>query len=105
MPTHQTSVAELATVAVFPPYYLLENLAVRRDGSILVTAAFQRELWYVPPADAAGPVEPVLLYTFGQPASGIVETDPEVFHVSTSAGHANRESRLHRVDLRHWKPG
>jgi sugar lactone lactonase YvrE len=98
-------VAELATVAVFPPYYLLENLAVRRDGSILVTTAFQHELWYIPPADAAVPVEPVLLHTFAQPASGIVETDPEVFHISTSAGQATHQSHLHRVDLRQWKPG
>jgi hypothetical protein len=92
-------------VAVFPPYYLLDNLAIRRDGSILVTAVLKQELWYVPPADAAMPVEPVLLHTFGQPASGIVETNPEVFHISTSAGPATHESRLYRVDLRHWKPG
>jgi hypothetical protein len=105
MHARDTSPAKLTTVAVFPPYYSLENLAVRRDGSILVTAAFQKELWYIPPPDATVPVTPVLLHSFGQPASGIVETDPEVFHVSTSDGYTTHESRLHRLDLRRWHPG
>jgi hypothetical protein len=105
MHTQQTSLARLTTVAVFPQYYLLENLAVRRDGSILVTAALQKELWYIPPVQAAVPVEPVLLHTFGQLASGIVETDPDVFHISTSGGRTTHESALHRLDLRRWEPG
>ena len=55
MQTQETSLAKLTTVADFPPYYSLENLAVRADGSILVTAALQKELWYIPPAEAAAP--------------------------------------------------
>jgi hypothetical protein len=38
----------LATVATFPKNYFLENLAVRADNSILVTALNHKELWYVP---------------------------------------------------------
>jgi hypothetical protein len=49
------SLARLTTVAIFPQYYILANLAARRDGSILVTAALHKELWYVPPADRATP--------------------------------------------------
>jgi hypothetical protein len=105
MRTQETSLAKLTTVAVFPQYYFLENLAVRADGSILVTAALQQELWYIPPADAAVPAEPVLLHTFDQLASGIVETDQDVFHISTSGGDTTHESFLHRLDLRHWNPG
>ncbi len=104
MQTRETSVAKLTTVAVFPQYYLLENLAVRRDGSILVTAALHKELWYVPPADAAVPAGPVLVHTFGQLTSGIVETEPEVFYISTSDGYTTHESYLHRLDLRQWTP-
>jgi hypothetical protein len=105
MQTLETSLAKLTTVAVFPQYYFLENLAVRDDGSILVTAALQKELWYIPPADAAAPAEPVLLHTFHQLASGIVETEPDLFYISTSDGYATHESYRHRLDLRHCTPG
>jgi hypothetical protein len=105
MRTQGTSLAKLITVAVFPRYYSLENLAVRHDGSILVTAAPQKELWYIPPADAAVRPGPVLMHTFGQLASGIVETQPDVFCISTSDGDTTHESFLHRLDLRRWNPG
>ena len=77
MQTEETSLATLTTVAVFPQYYFLKNLAVRDDGSILVTAALQKELWYIPPADTAGPE---LVHTFDQAPSGIVETQADVFY-------------------------
>ena len=105
MPAEQPPRAILATVAVFPESYLLENLAVRSDGSILVTAAVQKELWYVPPATTRAPVEPFLLHRFDHFASGIVETEPEVFYVSTTNTDTLQQSFLHRVDLRGWRPG
>ncbi len=105
MPTEQPPRPTLITVAVFPESYLLENLVVRADGSILVTAAVQKELWYVPPATAGTPVEPLLLYTFDQFALGILETEPEVFFVSTTNLVTMQESSLYRVDLREWSPG
>jgi len=105
MPTLETAPAKLTTVAVFPRYYFLENLAVRHDGSILVTAALHQELWYVPPVDAAVPAEPVLLHSFGEMAAGIVETEPDLFYISTSAACTTHESFLHRLDLRNWTPG
>ncbi|HXY42683.1 MAG TPA: hypothetical protein VEH29_00710 [Acidimicrobiales bacterium] len=105
MPSQQPPGAVLTTVAVFPESYLLENLAVRSDGSILVTAALQKELWYVPPATAGAQVEPLRLETFDQVASGIVETEPDVFYVSTTNLVTMQESFLHRVDLRGWSPG
>src|SRR5215469_9201593 len=72
MQTQESAMAKLTTVAVFPRYYSLGYLAVRRDGSILVTAAFQRELWCIPPADACPRPGPVLVHTFDQTASGLV---------------------------------
>jgi hypothetical protein len=105
MSTQETSLAKLTTVAIFPQYYLLENLAIRHDGSILVTAALHKELWYIPPADAAARSGPVLVHTFDQLASGIVETQRDVFYISSSDGYTTRESFLHRLDLRHWNPG
>ena len=99
--------AEVTVVAEFPQHYFLENLAVRADGSILVTAMNQRELWYVaPPVDDADlPVTPHLMHTFPQPVMAVVETASEVFHVSTSDVYSTHESRLNRVDLRGWAPG
>jgi len=100
----EPSQAKLTSVAVFPRYYSLDNLAVRRDGSILVIAALQQELWYIPPADTRGPAEPILVHTFDQLASGLVETQPDVFLLSTSDGPAH-ESFLRRLDLRQWNLG
>ena len=96
--------AKLTTVAVFPRYYSLDNLAVRRDGSILLTAGLQQELWYIPPVDRRGRAEPMLVHTFDQPTSGLVETQPDVFHLSISDGPAH-ECFLCRLDLQHWTPG
>jgi hypothetical protein len=41
---------------------MLENLAVRADGSVQVVAAPQREVWYVPTPSEGLPVEPILLH-------------------------------------------
>jgi hypothetical protein len=43
MQTPETSQAILTTVAVFPPNSFLENLAVRADGSVLVTEILQKQ--------------------------------------------------------------
>ena len=40
--------AELTTVAVWPIGSFLENVAVRADGSMLVTELLKKQLWYVP---------------------------------------------------------
>lgn len=105
MSDHPNRLATLATIASFPSNYFLENLAVRKDNSILVTVMNQRELWYIPPTGSSIPVEPVLLFTFDQPALGIVEVEPELFYISTSNIYTSHESYLHRLDLRGWTPG
>jgi hypothetical protein len=95
----------LTPVALFPQKYFLENLAVRADGSILITAVLQRELWWVRPAGCGEMVEPVLVHTFDLPITGVVEVAPDVFVVSLSAGYTTHESHLARIDFTGWTPG
>jgi hypothetical protein len=70
MPSENAPRAKLTTIASFPTLYFLESMAVRADASILVTVANRSELWYVPPTDPNGQVDPVLLFTFAQSAMG-----------------------------------
>ena len=97
--------AQLTVVAEFPKHYFLENLAVRSDGSILVTALNKKELWYVPRPRDDLPVAPVLMHTFDLMTLCVVETAPDVFLIGTSDVYGTRESRLYRMDLRAWSPG
>ena len=46
MPSSQQ--AQLTVVAEFAKKFFIENLAVREDGSILITALNRNELWLVP---------------------------------------------------------
>ena len=96
---------KLRTVATFPKNYVLENLAVRSDNSVLVTAPTHKELWYVPSSKDGRPVEPELLFTFPQLATGIVEVEPNVFYISVGDFYTWRESYLYRLDLDDWKRG
>jgi hypothetical protein len=105
MPSDNAPLAKLTTIASFSAQSFLENLAVRHDGSILVTCLNRKELWYIPAPSAEPPVDPILLHTFEHLAAGIVETEPDVFYICTSDGYTTHESTLERVDLRHWTPG
>ncbi|WP_343710565.1 hypothetical protein [Mycobacterium sp.] len=104
MPLPPLPTVTLTPVAHFPQGYFLENLAVRADGSLLVTAVLQRELWWVPPPRHGTLVEPVLVHTFDHPVTGIVEVAPEVFVVNLTEGYTTGESHLARVDLTGWAP-
>lgn len=97
--------ATLTPVAFFPEKYFLENLAVRADGSVLITAVLQKELWYVPRPEPPAEVTPVLLHTFDHLVTGITEAAPDVFIVCLSDAYTTHESHLARVDLTGWAPG
>jgi hypothetical protein len=97
--------ARLEVVAEFPKGYFLENLAVRTDGSILVSALNKSELWYVPPLSETLPMQPVLMHTFELMTLNMVEGDDDVFYVTASDVYKTRISRLYRLDLRGWTPG
>jgi hypothetical protein len=96
------SAAKITTFAEFPKHTMLENLAVRSDGSILTVASPQRQVWYAGAPTKGLPVEPILLHTFdkGQLAQSFVEAESNVFYVATYG-----DATLHRFDLRGWTPG
>jgi len=95
-----TTPAHISTIATFPERFFLENLAVRADGSILVSVLNHKQLWYLPAPDGGKPVTPALVHTFDQCATGIAETEPDIFYVSTAA-----QASLERFDFRGWTPG
>ena len=97
--------ANLTTVAEFPKNYFLENLAVRSDNSILITAMNHGELWYVPAADGDEQVAPMLLHKFDMLTMGIAEAEPDVFLMLACNFYTTHESVLYKIDLRRWRPG
>src|ERR1035438_8495938 len=84
MPMTLVPAVTMTAVGYFPEKYFLENLAVRGDGSVLITAVLQKELWLVPGPEPSAAVSPVLVHTFENMVSGIVEAEPDVFIVSLS---------------------
>jgi hypothetical protein len=105
MPISPLPAVTLTPVAYFPEKYFLENLAVRADGSVLITAVWQKELWCVPGPEPRAEVRPVLVHTFEHMVSGIVEVEPDVFIVCVSDAYESHESHLARIDLTSWMPG
>jgi hypothetical protein len=82
----------------------LENLAVRADNSVLITALNHKQLWYVP-TQVAKPAKPLLLHTFDQLTLSLTEVEPDVFYLCTSDVYTDHKSSLHRIDLRNWSLG
>lgn len=105
MPMTPVPTVTVTPVAHFPEKYFLENLAVRADGSVLITAVLQQELWFVPSASSDSMVSPVLVHRFDHPVTGIVEVAPDVFVLSLTEGYTTHESHLVRIDLTGWTPG
>ncbi|WP_239645596.1 hypothetical protein [Mycobacterium sp. UM_CSW] len=95
----------MTPVAFFPQWYFPENLAVRADGSILVTDVVHKELWWVRPTEPGAVAEPVLAHTFDHPITGIAEVAPDVFVVCLTEGYTTHESHLARIDFNGWAPG
>ena len=105
MPMTPVPAVTLTPVAYFPEKYFLENLAVRADGSVLITAVLQKQLWYVPGPEPRAEVSPVLVHTFDHPVMGIAEAEPDVFVICLTDGYATHESHLVRIDFSGWAPG
>ena len=47
----------------------------------------------------------MLLHTFDEIVSGIVEHEQDVFYICTGNAYTTHEAYLHRLDLRGWAPG
>jgi len=101
----QVEQADLEVYAEFPEGYFLENLAVRADGSVLVSAMNKSELWYIPPSGNALPVKPVLAHTFELMTLNLAEAEPDIFYLTASNVYTTRVSRLYCLDRRAWEPG
>ena len=97
--------AKLTIVAEFPEHFFLENMAVRNDGSLLITVQNRKELWFVPAPGATLPVQPLLLGTFEFNTLFIVEWKPERFLLGVADVYDTHEARLYEIDLRSWSPG
>jgi hypothetical protein len=95
-----TLYAKLTTIATLPEHYFLENIAIRGDGSMLVTALNRKELWYVPAPSGTDKVGPILVASLDNHPMSIVETEPDLFYVSTLG-----VATIERFDLRGWTPG
>jgi hypothetical protein len=105
MPLTPVPAVTLTPVAYFPEKYFLENLAVRADGSVLITAVLQKELWCVPGPEPRAEVAPVLVHTFDHLVMGIAEAEPDVFVICLTDGYTTHESHLVRIDFSGWAPG
>ena len=97
--------AELTIVAEFPEKFFLENVAVRADGSMLVTVTNRKELWFVPTPGDGLPVKPIMLFTFEFNLGFVVEWKPERFLVAVADVYDTHRSRLYELDLAGWTPG
>lgn len=93
----------------FPLGTFVENLAVRRNGQILVTLGTAPELYQVDPLQLHAPI---LIHTFSNATdlTGIVEVDPDVFYVA--AGKFNIKTlqsvpgsySIYKVDMNAFSP-
>lgn len=97
--------AKLTVVAEFPEHFFLENMAVRADGSMLITVQNRREVWYLPPPVEAGSVAPALLHAFDFNTAFVVEWRPDIFLLGVADVYKTHEARLYRIDLRGWTSG
>jgi hypothetical protein len=97
--------AHLTVVAEFPEKFFLENIAVRADGSILVTVNNRKELWYVAPPAGQLPVRPAHLFTFEFNATFVVEWRPDRFLLGIADVYDTHEARLYELDLTDWAFG
>jgi hypothetical protein len=97
--------AKLMVAAEFPERFFLENLAVRRDGSMLVTVLNRKELWFVPVPDGARPAQPVPLHDFEFNTTFVVERQPDRFLHGVADVYDTHQARLYEIDLTGWSPG
>jgi hypothetical protein len=100
-----TTQARLTIVAEFPQHFFLENMAVRADGSMLITVQNRKELWFVPIPRDTLPVQPRLLHTFEFNTGFVVEWKPERFLLGVADVYDSHQAKLYEIDLTDWSPG
>jgi hypothetical protein len=95
----KASQAKLTVIAEFPERFFLENLAIRADGSMLVTVQNRKELWFVPASRTCVPVRPIPLDRFEFNTGFIVERRPDRFLLGVADVYKTHEARLYEIDL------
>ena len=85
-------------VASFKPNTFLENIAVRFDGSILVTAITPKVLYYLP-CPVSRKAIPQVVHTFDEGVMGIVELEHDMFYISTSDFLQKNGNMLWKLDM------
>ena len=80
-----TGLYDTQEIYQFPDGTVLENLAVRSDGSVLTTVVSAAEIYLLQPT--AKDPNPQLIYRFkgSNAVTGIVETSPDVFYVTVTS--------------------
>ena len=94
--------AKVQPVASFKPGTFLENIIVRYDGSILVTAITPQVLYYLAPP-GSDEVVPQVLCTFDAPVMGIVEAGSDIFYISTIGFQRGGNNVLWKLDMNSYK--
>ena len=97
--------AKLTIVAEFPKHFFLENMAVRADGSMLITVQNRKELWFVPTSGYTLPAQPLLLQSFEFNTTFVVEWTPEHFLIGVADVYDTHKARLYEIDLTGWSFG
>ena len=87
-----TPEARLTIAAPFPPHFFLENLALRDDNSMLVSAVMRKELYYLPHPSTDTEVKPTLLHTFNELAWAPVEVERDVFVIFTGNNYTTHDA-------------
>jgi hypothetical protein len=97
--------AQVTTVATFPSGVFPENIAVRADGSILVTDPLTRYLQFIPHTSIkTREIVPIPLISFTESPMGIVEIEPDVFYITTSTPFDDKSLKtLWRIDFNGFK--
>lgn len=87
----------LSTLHAFPENYFIENIAVTRAGSLLLTVHNRNELIYLDPH--ATPLQPTVLHKFAEGVCGIVEVEEDIFYVSSGTIGTPGSWGIFRVDV------
>ena len=88
---------KVTTLATLPQNTFLENLILRPDSSLLLTAITPPNLYLVP--SITTPSIPVLLHKFDTAVTGIVSIAPDVYIVSTGTHGTPDTAILYKLDM------
>ena len=87
----------LTTIHEFAVDTFVENIAVRRNGQLLVTINSLNQVIQVDPFDHNR--QPALVHTFPGGAAGIIEVEEDVFYVTSGIANKAGTGSIFRIDM------